>query len=78
VQLELKEYDTVRVKLSFVDSAIKVTLLAAETNGLWIHAHELRSCGAIRDEGARSGTADAVFLPFAQVEYVLKDLSASS
>lgn len=84
MQLELSKNDTVRVKLSFVDSAIKVTLLAAEMNGIWIDARALREvlsssagCASVVEEVARSGADGAIFVPFAHVEFLLKDLSTS-
>lgn len=75
--LELKENDTLIVKLSLLESAVRVRLLAADANGLWINAEELQ--GSLTDPAAEAtetneGRARAVFVPFQQVQYVLKDL----
>lgn len=77
MQLELQGNDEVILKLSFVDSAVCVTLMAAETNGIWIKAEDLyeRLPGLQgrtgRDITGESRTRAALFVPFTHVQYVL-------
>lgn len=86
MQLELKEHDTVILKVSFVDSPIRVRLIAAESNGIWIKAHDLLGTlnvlttdVADTDKAENSGALKPMmFIPFPQVHYVLKDVPASS
>ncbi|MBI4906251.1 MAG: hypothetical protein HY820_21635 [Acidobacteria bacterium] len=81
MELELKEHDTLTVKLAFLESPISVRLLAAETNGLWINAEEMQgmlpesAADAIGIRGGAAATSKAVFVPFAQVQYVVKRLT---
>lgn len=83
MRLELKGDDAVILKLSFVDSAVRVILLAAETNGLWIKAEDLYELlpglqDRTGDETAgQSQTRKALFVPFTHVQYVLMASSAS-
>lgn len=78
MRLELKGDDAVILKLSFVDSAVRVILLAAETNGLWIKAEDLheRLPGLQGRTGGettgQSRTPPALFVPFTHVQYVLR------
>ncbi len=80
MELELRGHDTVTVKLSFVDSVVKVTLMAAESNGIWIDVDELRATlpglesAAVggEDTTERSRGLQCIFIPFTQIQYVVK------
>lgn len=79
LQFELRSHDEVTLKLSFLDSAVRVTLLSAETNGIWIRAEDLHDTlpgsGGPATDGKPAVSElpgeSAVFVPFARVQYVV-------